>query len=277
MQVLLECANMSTDATVLDQEFADMIDSFLEDTDSVLIVNPAPDAFQMLMLTAAEFDDELPDLQVLAAPDMLKSSLEDFILASQVADLIDRDALELRTTSDITRSSLLVSDDEVVTIVTLGDELTGLRSADEELVENIRSTFVDDWDDGDAFSLRTPPLSRVRETLGEDFGDDVEDDFMMVVDSVDTIPGEDDDLDEVAIALLVAANNEMLLYDISKWGEDTGVASKATFSRTKTRLEDRGLIETEKVPIDVGRPRLRLILVPDDLEDVDTLADQVTA
>ena len=267
---------MSTDATVLDQEFTDMIDSFLEDTDSVLIVNPAPDAFQMLMLRAAEFDDELPDIQVLAAPDTLKASLEDFILASQVADLIDRDALELRTTSDIARSSLLVSDDEVVTIVTLGDELTGLRSADEELVENVRSTFVDDWDDGDSFSLRTPPLSRVRETLGEDFGDDVEDDFMMVVDAVDTVPGEDDDLDEVAISLLVAANNEMLLYDISKWGEDTGVASKATFSRTKTRLEDRGLIETEKVPIDVGRPRLRLILVPDNLGDVDTLADQVT-
>ena len=268
---------MSADATVLDQEFADMIDSFFQDVDSVLIVNPAPDVFETLMLTAAEFDDELPDLQVLAAPDVLKASLEDFILASQVADLIDQDALELRTTTDIARSSLLVSDDEVVTVVTLDDELTGLRSADEELVENIRSTFSDDWEDSDAFSLRTPPLSHVRETLTEEFGDEVEADFMLVVDSVGTIPGEDDELDEVAIALLVAANNEELLYEISKWGEDTGVASKATFSRTKTRLEDRGLIETEKVPIEVGRPRLRLILVPDDLEDVDMLADQVTA
>jgi DNA-binding MarR family transcriptional regulator len=60
-------------------------------------------------------------------------------------------------------------------------------------------------------------------------------------------------------------------------GEDTGVASKATFSRVKTRLEDRDLIETEKVPIDVGRPRLRLVLVPDDLEDVEHLAEQATA
>ncbi|KZN23165.1 hypothetical protein A4G99_16780 [Haladaptatus sp. R4] len=229
------------------------------------------------MLMAAEFDDELPDLQVLAAPDVLKASLEDFILASQVADLIDQDTLELQITTDITRSSLLVSDDEVVTVVTLDDELTGLRSDDEELVENIWSSFSDDWEDGDTFSLRPPPLSRVQETLGEEFGDEVQADFMMVVDSVDTMPGEDDELDEVAIALLVAANNEVLLYDISKWGEDTGVASKATFSQTKTRLEDRGLIETEKVPIEVGRPRLRLVLVPDNLEDIDMLADQVTA
>jgi hypothetical protein len=41
---------------------------------------------------------------------------------------------------------------------------------------------------------------------------------MMVFESVDRIPGENDDLDAVTIALLVGANNELLLYDISKWG-----------------------------------------------------------
>ncbi|MFH5801470.1 transcriptional regulator TbsP [Haladaptatus sp. CMAA 1911] len=268
---------MSAEATVLDEEFTDMISSFFEDTDSVLIVNPAHDVFRTMMLTASSFDGDLPEMQVLATPDVLKDSLDDFILASHVADLIDRGSLELRTTTDIARSSLIVSDDEVVTVVTLDSKTTGMRSADDELVENVRTTFMEDWDDGDAFNLRTPPLSRVQETLREEIGADAEDDFMMIAESVETIPGEDDELDEVAIALLVAANNEVLLYDISKWGEDTGVASKATFSRTKTRLEDRGLIETEKVPIDVGRPRLRLVLVPDDLEDVDELADKASA
>ena len=263
---------MSTDATVLDQEFTDVIGAFFEETDSVLIVNPAPDVFQTIMLTAASFDDELPTLQILAAPDVLNTSLEDFILASQVADLIDQGLLELRTTTDIARSSLLVSDDAIVTVVTLDAGLTGLRSTDNELVENAQSTFLDDWEDGDAFTLRTPPLSRVRETLREEFGDEVEGDFMMIVESAETIPEEGGDLNEVALALLVAANNEVLLYDISKWGEDIGLASKATFSRTKTQLEDRGLIETEKVPIDVGRPRLRLLLAPNELEDVDSLA-----
>jgi Family of unknown function (DUF5821) len=277
MHVHLVGERMSPNATVLDEEFADTVSSFFENTDSVLIVNPAPDVFETLMLTASSLDDELPDLQVLATPDVLKSSLDDFILASQVADLIEQDSLELRTTTDIARSSLLVSDDEVLTIVTLDGELAGMRSADDELVENVRSTFIDNWEDGEAFILRTPPLSRVRETLNEEFGDDVEDDFMMVVDSAETIPGENNNLDEVTVALLIGANNEVLLYDISKWGEDVGLASKATFSRTKTQLEDRGLIETEKIPIEVGRPRLRLLLVPDDLEDVDTLADQMAA
>jgi hypothetical protein len=65
-----------------------------------------------------------------------------------------------------------------------------------------------------------------------------------------------------------------LLYDISRWGEDVAIASKATFSRTKSQMEDAGLIETEKVPIDVGRPRLRLRFADDRLEtaDVEQLA-----
>jgi hypothetical protein len=79
----------------------------------------------------------------------------------------------------------------------------------------------------------------------------------------------DDWLDEVAVSLLVAAKHEQLLYDISHWGEDEGVASKATFSRTKTNLEEQGLLETEKVPIDVGRPRLRLLLGNERLREAD--------
>ena len=65
------------------------------------------------------------------------------------------------------------------------------------------------------------------------------------------------------LCLLAAARNEQLLYDVSRWGEEVGLASKATFSRTKTALENAGLVGTEKVPIDVGRPRLRLTLAPE--------------
>ena len=87
--------------------------------------------------------------------------------------------------------------------------------------------------------------------------------FLEATETVDS----ESPLDEVAISLIVAAKNRVLLYDISKWGEDVGLASKATFSRTKTHLEDTGLIDTEKVPIDVGRPRLRLRFADEDLHD----------
>jgi hypothetical protein len=110
-------------------------------------------------------------------------------------------------------------------------------------------------------------MSQVRETLEGDIGPETAEDFDTVLDSLQTARGNGEGLDEVTISLLVAAKNGELLYDISKWGEDIGLASKATFSRTKTKLEDMGLIDTEKVPIDVGRPRLRLKLADDRLED----------
>jgi hypothetical protein len=60
--------------------------------------------------------------------------------------------------------------------------------------------------------------------------------------------------------LLVAGRHELLLHDLSTWGEELGVASKATFSRGKTALIEDGILTSEKVPIEVGRPRLRLLL-----------------
>jgi hypothetical protein len=120
------------------------------------------------------------------------------------------------------------------------------------------------------------------ETLEAEIDPDVAADFETVLNSLDSARGDGDGLDEVTISLLVAARNGELLYDISKWGEDVGLASKATFSRTKTRLEDNGLIDTEKVPIDVGRPRLRLMpgdsrLEEADIDDVAAVATELLA
>jgi hypothetical protein len=103
-------------------------------------------------------------------------------------------------------------------------------------------------------------------SLRREIGDATASDFAAMLEVLETASG-DDGLDEVAVALLAAARNEILLYDISKWGEDSGVASKATFSRKKTEMEDSGLIDTENVPIDIGRPRLRLGFVDDGLHD----------
>jgi hypothetical protein len=70
-------------------------------------------------------------------------------------------------------------------------------------------------------------------------------------------------LDEYAVAIIAAAQSGALQYDLSTWAEEVGLASKATFSRRKTSLEEQGIVYTENVPVDVGRPRHRLQLSPD--------------
>jgi hypothetical protein len=231
---------------------------------AIFVVNPSRDAIRELVVILQEAAAE--DVRLFAAEQPLKDLMDDFIVASAVSDLVESETLAVRTLKAVPNSGLLVSEESVTALVEGAERAAGLATTDDEFVAELYETYARRWEDATPFALRTPPLSTVMETLESDIGADVADDFEVVLDSMETARGEGDGLDEVTTSLLVAARNEKLLYDISKWGEDIGLASKATFSRTKTRLEDAGVIDTEKVPIDVGRPRLRLLLGDGDLE-----------
>ncbi len=206
-----------------------------------------------------------PSVRLLAREEPLASLFEDFLIASRAADLVASESLALRTIDDDPRCSLILTETGVSVIVGAGETVASLSSTNDEFHATATDRYEEIWARGEPYELRTPPLSRIRETLRSEFGSDTATDFDALIDTLETAVGDGDGLDAVTICLLVAARNRELLYDISKWGEDVGIASKATFSRTKTRLEDQGLLETEKVPIDVGRPRLRLILGDDRL------------
>ncbi len=257
-------------SNLLNHQIDDILDSVLEDaTGDVYMVNPSWEAIEEFVSVATAYDDSLPTVHMLADERTLKEVMGDFIVASNAADLIDAGALELRTLEQAPENSLLITEDNVVAVVHAGDRVGGLVTDDTEFIEAAFETYANRWEDADDFNLRTPPITRVRETLSDEISADAEADFTAILDSLETARGDGDGLDEVTISLLVAAKNEALLYDISKWGEDVGIASKATFSRTKTKLEDMGLIDTEKVPIDVGRPRLRLKIGDERLDEAD--------
>ena len=237
------------------------------DGGTVYVVNPVRDGIPELVFRLHDLADP-PTVRLLVDHDPLKEAMKDFILAGHAADLVDAGTLAVRVPETTPKASLLVTETAVVSLVEGDDRVGGLTATDESFVTELRAFYDDTWADSEEFGLRTPPLSRVRETLATDLGTDTAADFDAVLDSLSVAKGDGEGLDEVTITLLVAARNGELLYDISKWGEDVGLASKATFSRKKTQLEDSGLVRTEKVPIDVGRPRLRLRL-GDDLADAD--------
>jgi hypothetical protein len=243
-----------------------------EDTELIL-VRPTRVTFEALVSVATAFEGVLPTVRVVADEALLKDVVDDFIVASNAADLVDEGVLSLRTGVGDDGNSLVVTNDAVLALVTTNEQVAALASDDAEFVASAYETYNTAWEEAPEFTLRTPSLSTVRESLEADIADDVRADFDTVLSSLQTARGDGQGLDEVTISLLVAAKNEVLLYDISKWGEDIGIASKATFSRTKTKLEDLGLVDTEKVPIDVGRPRLRLKLGDDRLRQAD--ADQL--
>ena len=267
---------MAVDSNLLAEGLDDILQTVLSECgDELLVINPTADTIEALVGVATAFDGDLPVVRVVADGSLLKDVVDDFIVASNAADLVDEGVLSLKTGAGNEANSLLVTADSVLAVVATGDRVAALATDDEAFVDSAYGTYAAAWEEAPEFTLRTPSITVVRDSLAADISEAVRDDFDTVLSSLRTARGDGEGLDEVTISLLVAARNEVLLYDISKWGEDIGIASKATFSRTKTRLEDLGLIDTEKVPIDVGRPRLRLKLGDDRLReaDADQLAD----
>ncbi|PSQ02794.1 hypothetical protein BRC94_00650 [Halobacteriales archaeon QS_5_70_17] len=254
-------------SNLLESSASELLSEALADVSgTVHLLNPAAETLEAAVDALGATDDV--SVRLLGDERMLKDVFDDFIVASSAADLVDDGRLALRTFEEST-NTLLVTDEAVMAVVDAGDMVAGLVTDDGEFVERAREQYGDAWEAAPEYNLRTPPISRVRESLSAEIGDDVADDFEGVLSSLETARGDGNGLGEVTISLLVAAKNEELLYDISKWGEDVGIASKATFSRTKTRMEEMGLIDTEKVPIDVGRPRLRLVLGDERLRDAE--------
>ena len=249
-------------ATVTEPSVAHVLEEALETAEDGLFV-VAPDAETIEGLVEVLAADS-PSVRLLAEPAALKDVMADFLLGSRAANHVESGTLEIKTYDEGT-NALLITDASVVAVVRAADRVAGLTTDDEAFIGSANDRFREIWNTAEPYHLRTPSLDRVRETLRAELGDATVDDFDAMLSSLDTARGDGQDLDEVTISLLVAAKNEDLLYDISKWGENVGIASKATFSRTKTRLEEDGLIETEKVPIDVGRPRLRLKLADERL------------
>lgn len=252
----------------------DILHEVLSEGESeLLVVNPTAEMLESLVSVATRFEGELPTVRVVADDSLLKDVVDDFIVASNAADLVETGVLSLTTGDTEGQNSLIVTEQAVLSLVTTDERVAALVTDDEEFVASAYETYTTVWEDAPEFKLRTPSISVVRNSLSTDLSENVRTDFDTVLSSLQTARGDGQGLDEVTISLLVAAKNNILLYDISKWGEDIGIASKATFSRTKTKLEDLGLVDTEKVPIDVGRPRLRLKLGDDRLRQAD--ADQL--
>lgn len=236
--------------------------------DDVFVANLTAGSIPDVIFGLREADDP-PTVNLLARGDVLKAATADFVVASNAADLIADGTLSVRQTDDVAGTPLFVSDDRVVSVVSLPGQVAGLVATDAAFVTEANDHYRARWAAAEQFRPTAPPLSRVRETLASELGKPAVADFDAALEVLPEVRRDGDGLDEVTVCILVAARHGVLLYDVSRWGEDVGLASKATFSRTKGELEDAGLIQTEKVPIDVGRPRLRLRLATHELRSAD--------
>jgi len=230
------------------------IRSLLADTTEPLyVLRPSLPTLELLV-QAVETD--APTLHVLASSDDLQAVRRQFPLATVVAELQRQDQLTLTAAAPTGRGTVLVTDETAYAVAHVDGELVlcDASSTPDTLLEICR-----EYHETESFDLRTPAWGTVSERLIDTFNTDVEADFRFAIQEwMETV--DEQALGTAEIALLVAGMHDLLLYDLSRWGEELGVASKATFSRGKATLVKADILTSEKVPIDVGRPRLRLTL-----------------
>ena len=249
--------------------------------DGVVVVSDHVAVLREAVLAVAEAGDDAPDhVRMLGTEGALSGACDDFLAATRAADLADGGRLSIRVTEQDHLPSLLVTGGEVgspsrrsdagevTTISPLpGSDAVAVRTGEADSVATVRSAFVESFSNAAGYEVGVPGYTRLLESLDSAVGSDVRADLASVMEAGVTVRSSAGGLDEIDAILLVGGRNGAQLFELSTWAEDLGVASRATMSSRKRRLEAAGLLTTEKVHADVGRPRQRLIVAAEGPRD----------
>lgn len=207
-------------------------------------------------------------VSVLTDGETAKQLRRRFLTSAHLVDHIEEGTLTVRQTDEYL-PSYVVTEQTVTTITGLDDSiLTTLTTDDEEFVTSTREELRQRYDDATELSFRTPAYSEMLGALGDELGSEMQADIEAVLSEAVATRNDRTTVDPVRLSILMGAKNEVQFYELGNWGESTGVGSKAKFSREKRKLEDVGLVDTEKIPKDIGRPRQRLVL-GEEVDDTD--------
>ena len=212
------------------------------------------------------------DTKILLTHDIASQLSDKFPMNSYFQKLQGSGDIEVKQTSspDIQLSELYISGDRVYYPITFASFKTYLELSSPEILQPMSEEFDTCFSDADELDLAVPPWRELLEGLAEATSKETAQEFETLVEAA--TPDDLDSLDEVSLALIAAARTGALQYDISKWGEEMNIASKETFSRRKSSLVDDGVVTTEPVQVEMGRPRERLLLVDDSSEDADDVS-----
>lgn len=219
------------------------------------------------------------DVQILTDADTITELRSQFLTTTYLVEHIEEGTIELRGQT-FSLPTFVISTDSIVTITGFPHaQQTTLRTSEQPFLDKTSQAFDANFEDATLVAFRKPGYSLMMATLEERFDGDIRSDFETALHVATDSDQQKLSLDPEIISLLVGAYHEILFYDLSRWGETTQLASQANFSRKKQELEEAELLDIRNEPIDVGRPRHRLLLGEsinknNDLEEIITSAIQ---
>lgn len=213
--------------------------------------------------------NETGDIQLLLRPQTVKSTKEDFLLASYITNCVENEDVEVRKTEQ-EMTPLIASED--VSVIALGYKSEHMVAVEKQAIEqDTQQLFNEIWNQADEVNFHVPGISTVKNSFVTRFSTELAEEFIDYMKGFYPEAGEQE-ISSVDIALLFAAEKELMFYDINRWGDFIGFASTATFSRKKRELEEKGLIETENEQVNLGRPRMKLFLA-NDIETIQSVKE----
>lgn len=234
-----------------------------DDVEDVFVVDPDADLLRELVYVWSE-SEKSPPLRLLVRDETVEDTFEDFHLASRASGLLEDDLLDIRTLEERADNTLCVADDRLSVFVPTDEGRYQLATNDGQTVDSVVGRYETVWEAADERRVRAASRRQIASAFSDRLGDEMAEDLLELFDAVPELYREDP-ANQYALTLLAGARHEALHYEIRRAGEDAGLASQATFSRLKNVLEDEGLVATEKVPVEVGRPRQRLVLADSEL------------
>jgi hypothetical protein len=251
-----------------EQEFNELASELLtEGGTSIYLANPPLPLFTEV-INQSLTHESLPDIKVFGTKQHLDDLTDDFKLAAEAANLEEDGNLEFRTVDGKALTPIAISTTFTVGFFTVDQTTAPLRTSDIDTVDEYRETCRELWDAAQSYKNRTPPYTTLCDELEDRFNEAVAKDFHQLVLAYQSAMDDGrPELSEVSLAVLLGCKHDLEMYEVGKWCEDTGLTSKATLSRIKSKWEDLGLIEHEKITLDVGRPRLRLTFNNEELYD----------
>lgn len=261
---------------IISQISGDRVDAFSETVatqTSVRITTSYSSGFTDLVV-ALDQASEIAEIEILTDSATIIELRELFFTTTHLVDYIQEGNIEIRA-QDSHLPSLIISEESIKVITGFPDENpTVVETTEGSFLKDTIGTFDKRFENANDVSFRKPGYSSLLGTLRKSFNESLIEDFEDALREAKESERPSLEIDPVIISLLVGGYNEMSFYELSLWGEDVKLGSRAKFSRFKRELEEERIIDYEQIPTQVGRPRHRLLL--GDAVDRESINDIVT-
>lgn len=258
-----------------------LADRALAAASDALVVDPSPALVRGIVdivaadgRTAADGSTDTstpPKVRLLCTGESAEAAFGDFLTAAAAVDARSADRLAVRTASGLD-ASLTVADGTVRAHVSLDDDDSADRpnagfasGGDETACAVIEDAYDARWRDAEAYAFDVPGRTRIVESFADRWADAAET-LGNLFRAAETLPRAGA-LDPVTACTLVGARHELLTMRLGEWAEEIDLSSRTEIARSKARLIEAGIVETEREPVGVGRPRHRLVLASDETTD----------